>query len=54
MWSLSMRLSSALRTVALIEAAKGALVFVVGFGLLSLIHHDVQRFAERLIAHLQW
>jgi uncharacterized membrane protein (DUF2068 family) len=46
-----MHLSSALRTVALIEAAKGALVLLVGFGLLSLIHHDVQRFAERLIAH---
>jgi len=46
-----MRLSSALRTVALIEAAKGALVLLVGFGLLSLVHHDVQRFAEGLIAH---
>ena len=46
-----MRLSSALRTVALLEAGKGALVLLVGFGLLSLIHHDVQRFAERLIAH---
>ena len=46
-----MRLSSALRSVALLEAAKGALVLLVGFGLLSLIHHDVQRFAERLIAH---
>lgn len=46
-----MRLSSALRTVALLEATKGALVLLVGFGLLSLVHHDVQRFAERLIAH---
>ncbi len=46
-----MRFSKALRTVALIEAAKGALVLLAGFGLLSLIHHDVQRFAERLIAH---
>ena len=46
-----MRLSSALRTVALLEATKGALVLMVGFGLLSLIHHDVQRFAERLISH---
>lgn len=46
-----MKLSSALRTVALLEAAKGALVLLVGFGLLSLIHHDVQRFAERLLAH---
>lgn len=46
-----MRLSSALRTVAVIEAAKGALVLLVGLGLLSLVHHDVQRLAERLIAH---
>ena len=46
-----MRLSKALRTVALVEAAKGALVLLVGFGLLSLIHRDVQQFAERLIAH---
>ena len=46
-----MQLSRALRTVALLEAAKGALVLLVGFGLLSLIHHDVQRFAERLVAH---
>ncbi|TAK83623.1 MAG: DUF2127 domain-containing protein [Betaproteobacteria bacterium] len=46
-----MRLSSALRTVALLEAAKGALVLLVGFGLLSLVHQDVQQFAERLVAH---
>jgi uncharacterized membrane protein (DUF2068 family) len=46
-----MRLSSAVRAVALIEAAKGTLVVVAGFGLLSLIHHDVQLFAERLVAH---
>jgi uncharacterized membrane protein (DUF2068 family) len=43
--------SSALRTIALIEGAKGALVLLVGFGVLSLIHHDVQRFAERLVTH---
>lgn len=47
-----MQLSSALRTVALLEALKGGLVLLVGFGLLSLIHHDVQRFAERLLAHV--
>lgn len=46
-----MRPSRALRTVALLEASKGALVLLVGFGLLSLIHHDVQRYAEQLIAH---
>jgi len=36
----------------MVEATKGILVLVVGFGLLSLVHHDVQRFAERLVAHL--
>ena len=46
-----MRFSSALRTVALIEAAKGALVLSVGFGLLSFVHRDIQQFAERLIFH---
>jgi uncharacterized membrane protein (DUF2068 family) len=44
-------LSNGLRTVALLEAAKGAVVLLVGFGLLSLAHHDVQEFAERLVAH---
>lgn len=40
------------RAVALLEAAKGTLVILAGFGALSLIHRDVQRFAERLVAHL--
>lgn len=46
-----MRLSSAIRAAALFEAGKGAIVLLAGFGLLSLVHHDVQGFAERLIAH---
>lgn len=46
-----MHTSGALRTVALLEAAKGALVLLAGFGLLSLIHHDIQRVAERLVVH---
>ncbi len=46
-----MRLSSGLRAVALYEAAKGALVLLAGFGLLSLVHHDVQLFAESLVSH---
>jgi uncharacterized membrane protein (DUF2068 family) len=41
----------AIRTIAIVEAAKGALVFLVGFGLLSLIHRDVEHFAERLVVH---
>lgn len=41
-----------LRTVALLEAAKGTLVILTGFGALSLVHRDVQSFAERLVGHL--
>jgi len=47
-----MRLARTVRAVALFEAAKGALVFSAGFGALSLIHHDAQRLAEQLVAHL--
>ena len=38
-----------MRTVALFEAAKGALVLVAGLGLLSLINRDVQALAERVV-----
>jgi uncharacterized membrane protein (DUF2068 family) len=41
-----------LRTVASFEATKGILVMAVGLGLLSLIHHDVQRTAEAVVRHL--
>jgi uncharacterized membrane protein (DUF2068 family) len=47
-----MRLSSTVRAVALVEAAKGALVLLAGFAALSLIHHDAQRLAEQLVGHL--
>ncbi len=47
-----MKLTSGLRAVAVYEAAKGALVLLAGFELLSLMHHDVQHFAEQLVAHL--
>lgn len=40
------------RAVALFEAAKGVLVIVAGFGLLSFVHHDVQWFAEQFVRHL--
>src|SRR5688572_16678918 len=43
--------SAALRSIAVFEGAKGILVLVVGVGLLSLIHHDIQRFAEELVSH---
>src|SRR4051794_11518087 len=40
------------RTVAVVEALKGALVLIAGFGLLSLVHHDLQAVAERLVRQL--
>ncbi|MEI9960286.1 MAG: DUF2127 domain-containing protein [Limisphaerales bacterium] len=41
-----------LRAVAVFEAMKGMIVLVAGFGLLSLIHHNVQAVAEELVGHL--
>jgi len=41
-----------LRGIALFEAAKGLLVLSAGFGLLSLLHRDVEAVATRLINHL--
>jgi uncharacterized membrane protein (DUF2068 family) len=46
------KLSLGVRAVALLEAAKAAVVLLAGFGLLALIHHDVEALAARLIAHL--
>lgn len=40
------------RAVAVFEAAKGALVLLAGFGLLALVHQDLQALGERLVAHL--
>jgi uncharacterized membrane protein (DUF2068 family) len=37
------------RSIAVLEASKGLLVLLVGFGLLHLIHHDLQTFAEKLV-----
>jgi uncharacterized membrane protein (DUF2068 family) len=38
-----------LRAIALFEAAKGAVVLLAGFGLLGLLHRDLQAMAERLV-----
>ena len=46
------RFIGTVRAVALFEGAKGTLVFLAGFGALSLIHHNVQRLAEQMIGHL--
>ena len=46
-------LSSAVgvRGIAIVEATKGLLVLLVGFGLLSLVHRDVEQFAAELVRH---
>jgi uncharacterized membrane protein (DUF2068 family) len=41
-----------LRTIALLEAAKGAIVLVIGFGLLSFLGRDADVFAEHLVNRL--
>ena len=42
---------TAVRAIAVFEAAKGVLVLLAGLGLLSLINRDVQQIAERLVRH---
>ncbi len=44
--------SLGLRVIAAFEAVKGLVVLLAGFGVLLLIHRDVQALAERLVAHL--
>jgi uncharacterized membrane protein (DUF2068 family) len=41
-----------LHIVALFEGAKGLLVLIVGFGLLSFIHRDIHEAAVRLVKHI--
>lgn len=40
------------RSVACFEAAKGILVILAGFGLLSLMHRDLQHFVHAFVDHL--
>ncbi|WP_288377897.1 DUF2127 domain-containing protein [uncultured Massilia sp.] len=46
-----MRRAQGIRTVALLEAAKGVVVLLTGFGLFALLHRNVQVFAEELVRH---
>ena len=43
-----------LHVVALFEGAKGLLVLVAGFGLLSFIHKDIHEAAMRLVVHFHF
>ena len=47
-----MRLFNTLRAVSVLEAAKGSVVLLAGFGALSLIHQNVQGVAEQLVGYL--
>ena len=47
-----MQSSPALRSIALLEAAKGGIVLLAGAGALSFIHRDLQHFADRVVRHL--
>ena len=42
-----------LHIVALFEGAKGLLVLIAGFGLLSFIHKDIHEAATRLVVHFK-
>ncbi|MFZ5526037.1 MAG: DUF2127 domain-containing protein [Pseudomonadota bacterium] len=44
-----MRLKRGLKVVAVFEAGKGLLVLLAGFGLLTLLHRDLQHIAEQLV-----
>jgi len=46
--------SRGLHVVALFEGAKGLLVLVAGFGLLSFIHKDIHEAAVRLVKHFHF
>ncbi|MEO6033334.1 MAG: DUF2127 domain-containing protein [Burkholderiaceae bacterium] len=46
------RFQRGLRAVAVLEAVKGVIVFGAGFGLLALLHRDIQHIAESLVTRL--
>jgi uncharacterized membrane protein (DUF2068 family) len=43
---------SGLRSVAVFEAAKGVIVILAGFGLLSILQKDTQQVGESIVRHL--
>ena len=44
-------IAAGVRAVAVFEALKGSLVLLAGFGLLALVHRDLEDLAERLVRH---
>jgi len=49
--TVSSRSPGGLRVIAMVELSKGALILLAGFGLFSLVHHDVQQIAEEIVRH---
>ena len=43
--------SNNIRIIAILEAAKGALVLLAGFGLLEFVHRGTQQMAEEIVRH---
>jgi uncharacterized membrane protein (DUF2068 family) len=43
---------SGVRVVAVVEAAKGVVILLAGFGLLALVHRGAQEMAEEIVGHL--
>jgi uncharacterized membrane protein (DUF2068 family) len=50
--AVDMKNAGGLRAIAVLEALKGILVLLLGFGLLSLLHKDVEEAAENMLFHL--
>jgi hypothetical protein len=46
------RVRGGVRAVATVEAAKGAVILLAGFGLLSLVHRSAQEVAEEIVGHM--
>jgi uncharacterized membrane protein (DUF2068 family) len=46
-----MSTAGGVRVVAVFEGAKGVLVLLAGFGLLSIVHESLQRLAEEIVRH---
>jgi uncharacterized membrane protein (DUF2068 family) len=44
-------IAAGVRAVAVFEALKGTVVLLAGFGLLALVHRDLEDLAERLVRH---
>ena len=44
-------LAGGVRLIAIFEGLKGTLVLIAGFGVLSLVRHDLQAWSERLVRH---